>query len=60
MPYVELFLRDASQYLGEFRRKLQQDGAPPHWDAIVRSSLNNHFTERWMGTVAQLLGHQII
>ncbi|KFM70121.1 hypothetical protein X975_02734, partial [Stegodyphus mimosarum] len=28
---------------------LQQDGAPPHWGTIVRSSLNDHFTGRWIG-----------
>ncbi|KFM70899.1 hypothetical protein X975_03732, partial [Stegodyphus mimosarum] len=28
---------------------LQQDGAPPHWGAIVRSSLDDHFTGRWIG-----------
>ncbi|KFM75855.1 Transposable element Tcb1 transposase, partial [Stegodyphus mimosarum] len=28
---------------------LQQDGAPPHWGTIVRSSLNGHFTGRWIG-----------
>ncbi|KFM73162.1 hypothetical protein X975_05258, partial [Stegodyphus mimosarum] len=28
---------------------LQQDGAPPHWGTIVRSSLNDHFTRRWIG-----------
>ncbi|KFM58912.1 Transposable element Tcb1 transposase, partial [Stegodyphus mimosarum] len=28
---------------------LQQDGAPPHWGIIVRSSLNDHFTGRWTG-----------
>ncbi|KFM75908.1 hypothetical protein X975_13916, partial [Stegodyphus mimosarum] len=27
----------------------QQGGAPPHWGIIVRSSLNDHFTERWIG-----------
>ncbi|KFM78615.1 hypothetical protein X975_09761, partial [Stegodyphus mimosarum] len=25
---------------------LQQDGTPPHWGTIVRSSLNDHFTGR--------------
>ncbi|KFM68034.1 hypothetical protein X975_05352, partial [Stegodyphus mimosarum] len=28
---------------------LQQDGAPPHWGTIVRSSLNDHFTGRGIG-----------
>ncbi|GBM88873.1 hypothetical protein AVEN_134136-1 [Araneus ventricosus] len=28
---------------------LQQDGAPPHWDTIVHSSLHAHFTGRWIG-----------
>ncbi|KFM64525.1 hypothetical protein X975_16921, partial [Stegodyphus mimosarum] len=28
---------------------LQQDGAPPHWGTIVRTSLNDHFTGRWIG-----------
>ncbi|KFM61029.1 hypothetical protein X975_23527, partial [Stegodyphus mimosarum] len=28
---------------------LQQDGAPPHWGTIVRSSLNDHFTGRLVG-----------
>ncbi|KFM63304.1 Transposable element Tcb1 transposase, partial [Stegodyphus mimosarum] len=28
---------------------LQQDGAPPHWGTIVRSSLNDHFTGRRIG-----------
>ncbi|KFM68198.1 hypothetical protein X975_25037, partial [Stegodyphus mimosarum] len=28
---------------------LQQDGAPPHWGTIVRSSLNDYFTGRWIG-----------
>ncbi|KFM62835.1 hypothetical protein X975_24013, partial [Stegodyphus mimosarum] len=28
---------------------LQQDGATPHWGTIVRSSLNGHFTGRWIG-----------
>ncbi|KFM61440.1 Transposable element Tcb1 transposase, partial [Stegodyphus mimosarum] len=28
---------------------LQQDGAPPHWDNIDLSSLNHHFTGRWIG-----------
>ncbi|KFM62863.1 hypothetical protein X975_02641, partial [Stegodyphus mimosarum] len=28
---------------------LQQDGAPPHWGTIVSSSLNDHFTGRWIG-----------
>ncbi|KFM73496.1 hypothetical protein X975_18609, partial [Stegodyphus mimosarum] len=28
---------------------LQQDGAPPHWSTIIRSSLNDHFTGRWIG-----------
>ncbi|KFM59228.1 hypothetical protein X975_23270, partial [Stegodyphus mimosarum] len=28
---------------------LQQDGAPPHWDTIVRSSWKDHFTGRWIG-----------
>ncbi|KFM65773.1 hypothetical protein X975_25152, partial [Stegodyphus mimosarum] len=28
---------------------LQQDGAPSHWGNIVRSSLNDHFTGRWIG-----------
>ena len=28
---------------------LQQDGAQLHWDAIVRSSLDDYFTERWIG-----------
>ncbi|KFM67718.1 hypothetical protein X975_00548, partial [Stegodyphus mimosarum] len=28
---------------------LQQDGAPPHWGTIIRSSLNDHFTGRWIG-----------
>ncbi|KFM73429.1 Zinc finger MYM-type protein 1, partial [Stegodyphus mimosarum] len=27
---------------------LQQDGAPPHWGTIVRNSLNDHFTGRWI------------
>ncbi|KFM70901.1 hypothetical protein X975_12371, partial [Stegodyphus mimosarum] len=27
----------------------QQDGAPPHWGTIVRSSLNDQFTGRWIG-----------
>ncbi|KFM59816.1 hypothetical protein X975_06643, partial [Stegodyphus mimosarum] len=28
---------------------LQLDGAPLHWGTIVRSSLNDHFTGRWIG-----------
>ncbi|KFM71424.1 hypothetical protein X975_15209, partial [Stegodyphus mimosarum] len=28
---------------------LQQDGTPPHWGTIVRSSLNDHFTGRGIG-----------
>ncbi|KFM76632.1 hypothetical protein X975_21839, partial [Stegodyphus mimosarum] len=28
---------------------LQQDGTPPPWGTIVRSSLNDHFTGRWIG-----------
>ncbi|KFM69781.1 hypothetical protein X975_15179, partial [Stegodyphus mimosarum] len=28
---------------------LQQDDAPPHGDTIVRNSLNDHFTGRWIG-----------
>ncbi|KFM65919.1 hypothetical protein X975_00306, partial [Stegodyphus mimosarum] len=28
---------------------LQQDGAPPYWGIIVHSSLNDHFTGRWIG-----------
>ncbi|KFM71496.1 hypothetical protein X975_02205, partial [Stegodyphus mimosarum] len=28
---------------------LQQDGAPPHSGTIVRSSLNDHFTGKWIG-----------
>ncbi|KFM76889.1 hypothetical protein X975_19712, partial [Stegodyphus mimosarum] len=28
---------------------LQQHGAPPHWGTIVCSSLNDHFTGRWIG-----------
>ncbi|KFM70764.1 hypothetical protein X975_05074, partial [Stegodyphus mimosarum] len=28
---------------------LQQDGAPPHWGTIVRSSLKDHFTGRLIG-----------
>ncbi|KFM67202.1 hypothetical protein X975_24764, partial [Stegodyphus mimosarum] len=28
---------------------LQQDGAPPHWVTIVRSTLNDYFTGRWIG-----------
>jgi hypothetical protein len=27
----------------------QQDGAPPHWSLIVRASLNQHFSNRWIG-----------
>ncbi|KFM68381.1 hypothetical protein X975_26436, partial [Stegodyphus mimosarum] len=28
---------------------LQQDGASPHWGTIVRSSLDDYFTGRWIG-----------
>ncbi|KFM61825.1 hypothetical protein X975_12247, partial [Stegodyphus mimosarum] len=28
---------------------LEQDGTPPHWGTIVRSSLNDHFIGRWIG-----------
>ncbi|GFS76140.1 uncharacterized protein NPIL_367161 [Nephila pilipes] len=35
---------------------LQQDGAPPHWGTIVRSSLNDHFTGRCTDEVNQFLG----
>ena len=28
---------------------LQQDCAPPHWNTIVRSSLDDHFSGRWIG-----------
>ncbi|KFM74800.1 hypothetical protein X975_15826, partial [Stegodyphus mimosarum] len=28
---------------------LQKDGASPHWGTIIRSSLNDHFTGRWIG-----------
>ena len=33
---------------------LQQDGAPPHWGTIVRSSLNDHFPGRWIGRIGPI------
>jgi hypothetical protein len=27
----------------------QQDGAPPHWNTIVRDALEKHYPGRWIG-----------
>ena len=27
----------------------QQDGAPPHWDLVIRAVLNENFPGRWIG-----------
>jgi len=31
----------------------QQDGAPPHWHLAVRTSLNEHLPNRWIGRARQ-------
>jgi hypothetical protein len=32
----------------------QQDGAPPHWNLIVRASLNQRFPNRWIGRASPI------
>ncbi|KFM73977.1 hypothetical protein X975_13500, partial [Stegodyphus mimosarum] len=49
--YLDMLENFVFTQLGELQPHifLQQDGAPPHWDSMARSSLNDHFTGRWIG-----------